>query len=658
MYKLLLVAIAISCCFTIGISAQKKQDISVLYVGFSPDKAMPEKENTTWTSQERFALEYKTRMPAFVDYLNLYFSEVGSIDCREYTAELSEKYDVTIFDERVKPLKERVIHTDSETGKFLSMESAIYLPDDYSSPSVFIGHPARDLGSPLGSKLDWYCLCLNRHAHHIDLNNEIFKGPFKVNLTIKDRATPSPILKSWDGGDMPAEIPMWEVNTEGYQDGKGYRIGMVSRGWGFEDSPDAEAISSGVCDKQKTAVAIGRHGNHFLWGFAGSPDYMTDEAKQVFANAIMYTYKHRDDRFIAKKYNERIATRVFADELQYYTTEKSYLGSVKRMKEWNDNMTKQVQELKDKEARGEELSEEDKMMLTYKPQVPLTREQYLKKNIGRNSWSSITGLDTLKIIAFLQENRPYFYSQPDGFYDLRVDEDAKSLGIANNDVKILDAAISLLENDENDAKAKRLLWRYTLEDKATAKEWRDWYRKYKNKLFFTESGGYVWMINDKDANPDVRPRADKKETPVQAKEKTEATLQLDEPSHEDPVSVGAVILKGDNPGEKKLVIKTKIMEGYHIYALVPTGEAYIKTEQGVELPDQVSLIGSWDKTTPSPYPGKEKLLIYKDQNTFTHLIKIDNKVADNSKVKCWLYYQCCNADICFPPQKKEFTLNL
>ncbi|MGQ1785433.1 protein-disulfide reductase DsbD domain-containing protein [Saccharicrinis sp. GN24d3] len=630
--------------------------ISVLYVGYHPGKPMPEKAPTSWTSQERFAKEYKTRMPAFMSYLKQYFNTVDSIDCREYTADLSAKYDVTIFDENVKPIKERVIHTDPETGAFLSMEPAIYLPDDYHHASLFIGHPARNLGSTLGSKLDWYCLCLDRHAHHTKLNHEIFKGPFEVNPTIENRPTPKPILKSWDGGDMPAEIPMWEVNTEGYHDEKGYRIGMVSRGWGFEDSPDAEVISSGVCDKQKTAVAIGRHGNHFLWGFAGSPDYMTDEAKQVFANAIVYTYKHKDDKFIAKKYNERIATKVYADELQFYTTEKSYQESVKFYKSWNADMTKRSNEIKEKQAKGDELNEEEKMMLGFRPQPILTREQYLQKNIGRNSWSKETGLDTVKIVNFLKENRPYFYSQPDGFYDLQVDEDAKSLGIANDDIKILDAAISLLEEGKDIEKAKRLLWRYTIEDFATANEWRAWFNKYKSEMFFTQSGGFVWLINDPDANPDVKPRKDDELVAKTKESKNE--LKLDEPTHAEPVSVGAILVEGEREGEKQVVIKTKIMEGYHIYAFVPAGEAYIKTEQGIELPKGVKLVGSWDKSSPAPYPGKDKIMIYKDQNTFKHKVKVDANVTKGTTIKCWLYYQCCNADICFPPKKKEIVLTL
>lgn len=642
---------------TIFAQTQNKQDISVLYVGFNPEKEMPAELPKGWLD-ERFNEEYKTRMPSFVEYLDKYFSKVGSIDAREYTAEISNKYDVTIFDESVKPIKERVVHTDPETGKFLSMERAIYLPEDYDRPSIFIGHTADVLGRSLGSKLDWYCLCLDRHAHHTKTGHEIFKGPFNVDLKLTNRPTPKPIFKHPDGINMPAEIPMWEVNTEGYLDGKGYRVGLVSRGWGFEDSPDAEVISSGVCDKAKTAVAIGRHGNFFLWGFSGSPDYMTRTAKQVFANAIVYTHKNADERIIAHKYNDRIATKAYIDDMLYYTTKDAYQHTVEFYKKMIAKNEARLKELKAKKEGGEELNEEEKMFISMPAQKIPTRMEFLKKNIGRNSWSKITGLDTLVIRQYLEENRDYFYSLPNAFYDIRVDEDCKSLGIANTNIKILDAAINLLEKGKDVEKAQRLLWRYTLEDFATAKEWRIWFNKYKSTMFFTQAGGYVWMINDANANPKIRPRADKKIEEKKAFNEASSKLKLDEPTHAEPVSIGATLLEGNNNDEKEVLIKTKIMDGYHIYAFVPKGEAYIKTEQGMEIPSGVQLVGEWKKTAPSSYPGKEGILIYKGESEFKQAIKLGKNLPAGSVVKCWLYYQCCDANICFPPKKKEFILEL
>ena len=88
----------------------------------------------------------------------------------------------------------------------------------------------------------------------------------------------------------PDSLPMWRVQKEGYMSKRGIRVGMVSRPGGFEDSPEAEIISGGVSGKTWDAVAIGRHGNFLHWGFAASPDDMTEEARDVFANAcLLYT---------------------------------------------------------------------------------------------------------------------------------------------------------------------------------------------------------------------------------------------------------------------------------------------------------------------------------------------------------------------------------
>lgn len=492
---------------------QEKLDIKVLYVGYSSEKPMPENLESASVSggmtAERFKVEYGKRMPAFKKLLDTYFTTVKTVDARDYKEDMSSKYNVTIFDEAPTPIKERVINNDPKTGEYISMEPAKYVRDDFSNASIFIGHTSSVIGSSLGSKLDWYCLCLDRHAHHIKTKHDIFKGPFKTSITLKNRATPSGVLDGFDGENEPKEIPMWEVDSEGYEDGKGFRIGMVARGWGFEDSSESEIISSGECSKQKTAVALGRHGNFFLWGFAGSPEYMTEEAKKVFANTVVYINKHKDEKLIVKKYNERIATKEFIDEMLYYTTKKSYLSHVEFYKKVNEQNAATKIEAKKKEAAGEELTKFEEMMLNNQPEPIRTREQYLEKNIGRNSWSKITGLDTLAIRKYLNENRAYFYSEPDGFYDIKVDEDIKSLGIANTDIKALDKAISMLEKGTETDKANRILLRYTLENFETAKAWRTWFNKYKKKLFFTESGGFIWMVNEVDANPKTRARSEK-----------------------------------------------------------------------------------------------------------------------------------------------------
>ena len=139
--------------------------------------------------------------------------------------------------------------------------------------------------------------------------------------------------------------------------------------------------------------------------------------------------------------------------------------------------------------------------------------------------------------------------------------------------------------------------------------------------------------------------------------KATATIRVNQPEHMDPVTIGAAIVDSDKEDEKIVVLKTKIMPGYHIYAYVPSGTAYITSEVGVDLPKDIELVGDWGKSSPEPYPGKQNILVYKNENTFYHSIKI-NPSRKGTKITCWLYYQCCDANICFPPQKKEVELTL
>ena len=69
-------------------------------------------------------------------------------------------------------------------------------------------------------------------------------------------------------------MKMWEVQTMGYMKGSVLEPGLVSRGSGFTDAPDAEFISEGNHTKRPGQVALGRHGNFFHWGYAGAPEHI------------------------------------------------------------------------------------------------------------------------------------------------------------------------------------------------------------------------------------------------------------------------------------------------------------------------------------------------------------------------------------------------
>jgi hypothetical protein len=119
------------------------------------------------------------------------------------------------------------------------------------------------------------------------LDHAIFHSPLEPKIEIVAKPKPEG-YDAWEK-DLPASFPMWHVQDG--EVGKTVDYGIVSQPYGFEDSPDCEYISSGVNSKGPKSMALGRQGNWFLWGFAGDPTQMTDSARQVFLNSIVWMRK-------------------------------------------------------------------------------------------------------------------------------------------------------------------------------------------------------------------------------------------------------------------------------------------------------------------------------------------------------------------------------
>jgi hypothetical protein len=484
-------------CLTFAF-AQQKQNLSVLYVGYDPSIPLPEKVIKSSTgnggmTEERFIEDYKTRFPEFKGYLEKYFTKVKTVDARDYKQEMSTDYDVTIFDQTIEPWKERILEQKPDGTNHY--EPAKYLTDDFDRATIFIGHTAPVMGHSVGSKLDWLCLCLDANAHHIKTEHPIFKGPFPVKLTFETKPTPEGIFHYPSGKNVPKETPMWRVQKEGYIDGKGYRVGMVARGDGFSDSPDTEYISSGVNTKDVGAVAIGRHGNFFMWGFSGSPDYMTDEAEQVFANAVVYMKQFKGQKPIARKYNDRIATKDYIDNIVGRLNKESFEDTKVYYEQINKQMAETVRTLNEKKDKGETLTEMDEAILKAqsKPMPIPSWDEYVQQT-SREFYKPEYKDNIEALKTFLIENRKYMYSEPDAFYNLQIDEELKSIGVGNDTLEFFERAIPLLKDPNLSDEATIVLKRYTDMEKSQ-KEWEQWYKMNKKKLFFTESGGFKWMID-------------------------------------------------------------------------------------------------------------------------------------------------------------------
>jgi hypothetical protein len=264
--------------------------------------------------------------------------------------------------------------------------------------------------------------------------HEVFHKPHPVEIKYEDMATPGG-YRSWPGGEaLGKTMKVWRVQTKKFPE---IDPGLVSDPYGFADSPDAEVISGGLNSKGPSAVALGRHGNFFLWGFAAQPSDMTPELRKCFVNAVHYIRKFDGQKPLVRKSSSGREWALV------------YAGYVKRISD-------------------------EKFLDGLFPEE-------LRQRFGK---------DPEKYAAYYRENLEYLH-RPGGRFV--VDEDVKRLGLSNRKVELLDRCVSLLEKGEQPELALRVLRRYTAEAFAEAGQWRAWLDKNRGRLFFTDVGGYKFM---------------------------------------------------------------------------------------------------------------------------------------------------------------------
>lgn len=545
----------------------KKENLKVLYVGGTSEISPYAKEKP---APELIEASVQNRMKAFETLLKTYFTDVTVIRSKEFKEELADNFDVTIIDGM--PSERVPLYTEKdEKGNYTMYKNAGFLSEEFDNPTIMIADISDRIGRRIGLKLDWYCLCLDAHAYNINTKHPIFNGPFKVKLTIENLPTPKPALEfqRYYKEKIPATVDMWRVQTQGYMTSPGFRIGMVCRPWGFTDSPDTEIISGGVSLKSPDAIAIGRHGNFFHWGFAASPDFMTEEAKVVFANAVSYTAKLKGERVISRKYDDRKSTR----------HERSFVN-----------------------ARSPE--------------------------------------DSAKNVAAF----PFLYMDKKSRGGLSVDEDAKLLGVATYDKAILDKAITMLEKGDRADVAQRVLDRYTLVTFYSPKGYRDWYEKNKNELFFTESGGFYFMINSKSASVYGNDYS------LMQIERAARDIKVENPDNLNPVMAAVKSVRLES-GEIAVIARVKIEKGFHIYAKVSEREPYIETVADFIAPEGYKPFGVRN-TPPSLKYGENGTFIY--EGDFIFYQKFIGKGTGQFTFN--FGYQCCDDQICMPPVEKTLKV--
>lgn len=629
--KIILFAAALICAS--AVQAQKKQNLRILVVGGSPDfntigtPAKPDSMAVVKSARKRTA--------DWTAMLKQYFTTVKAVQGNDYRQSMSDNYDVTIFDGKPKALCERR-YIKNDKGEITGVVDAAYLTRDFSRPAVTIAEMGEDIGRSLGIKSDWYCLCLFGDALGWKADHQVFKGPFPVKLTTFMDNTPENALEIAEmfGKPLPAKTEMWKVQTRNYEKYPEMRIGMVSRPDGF-GNPDDEVISSGRCAKSIDAVAIGRHGNFLHWGFAASPKDLTAQARQVFANAVVYISRFAG-KPIARKLDERVYTRHWLDAKSYTDSRQGWEASNKTNDKFNHIVDSIKAVVKEKLAKGQKLSDVEKMYSNLMAQKNPTFEEYMKSR--EPELYKYFGTNTDLYVKYYEYNRPYFYAEG---YDLKVDEDARELGIANNDKRLLSTCITMLEQGKDTARARRVLEHYTLCRFSEPQQWRKWYDTYKDKLFFTEGGGYLWLVNEPGDNV---PGNDY--SVLDAKTETPAPVITGKTTPANPVLVEGKLNDTDD-GEKELVIMIKVHPGYHIYANVAKTDPFIPTDFKLELPAGLTKDGQM-KLPPVKSLAGGATTVYDGECVFRQRLS-GNGVG---KVRCTVSYQCCDNTICLPPAEK------
>src|SRR5262249_1336015 len=266
--------------------------------------------------------------------------------------------------------------------------------------------------------------------------------------------------------------------------------GVVSMGDGFTDSPDAEYISGGINHKTPTAVAIGRHGPFFLWGFSAAPNGMTEAGRRAFLNSVVYTAKFDHAPLLVRQ------TMTSRDRVPWIigflaAPREGHANQVEVVRNFNRDLTAIREKAK---TNPDALTAKEKGYVGFKDLPEMTYDDYVGMLLSHTRQSlpadvvERCGVDAAKYTAWYEENRPYLYSTRPHYNE--VDRDAKALGIPNNDLRLLDKCVAALDRGLDADRAARLLKRYTGEAFATPAEWRAWLAASRADLFFSDIGGY------------------------------------------------------------------------------------------------------------------------------------------------------------------------
>lgn len=472
------------------------------------------------------------------------------------------------------------------------------------------------------------------------VQHPIFQTPNAVELTLEERETPSSYANYEEGRALGETMDMWRVQTEGYTEGAGQLVGVVSRDAGFFDSPDTEWISGGVNSKGPNAVAIGRHGNFFHWGFAASPKYMTEEAKLVLVNSVHYIAQFDRKPPVARKKQGVMVRKSVTGAIERITDE-GYARVLASYAGYRASDEKAKAKIRARKEAGETLTDRDEAMLTRSPMEDPGRFDPVRGFLSEDEWTAL-GEDVEKLSAYLNANLGFMHPTGD-WYELGIDAELREFGVANNDAEFLSAALRTLDDPAKKDAATTLLKRYSQQSFSSREDWARWYMTNQEAFFFSETAGYVWLVDTQGQAAESAAGA------AAGKPELAPTKQM-------PVDHAISAVEGD--ATHAVYVDFKVLKGWHMYGEVPASAAYVPVSLQWTLPEGASMVGDWDRPIGHPDAEAPGLTWLVDEVQF----RCELKGVDTSKgpveVVCQLRYQACNDRMCLRPASEELRVTL
>ena len=273
-------------------------------------------------------------------------------------------------------------------------------------------------------------------AHAGSLEHEVFNRPFKVHPKYTYIVTPDNYRHFPGGEKLPEEMKVWYVQHIAQRIRP---FSTVSRSWGYNDSPDAEALVAGYnTGKEYGAVGVGRHGNFLQWGFSGLPSQMTPAGRNFFLNCICYISKFDGKApLIHRRSSDRFNPVRLAMAMSFIKDKKFFSS-------------------------------------TFSPELMKEYE---------NNWQGL--------MKYYQENYEFIYHDE----SYLIDGELKSLGIqSNRKISTLEQLISLLKDPQRRDTARLLLGRYTQQSFKDQEQYMKWYQTNKERIYFSDVGGYKFFV--------------------------------------------------------------------------------------------------------------------------------------------------------------------